>query len=71
MAETRTPTEPAGLDLLRACVRDSLLSLAASDITAVTFDGHDTDPHFRPLLDELPTRGEAFELLEWTPRNDR
>lgn len=66
VAECRTPTEPSGLDLLRACVRDSLRSLAADGTTAVTFDGHDTDPHFRPLLDELPTTGEAFELLELT-----
>ncbi len=66
VAECRTPTEPAGLRLLRACIRDSLLSLAANGVGAVTFDGHDTDPHFRPLLDELATTGEAFELLEWT-----
>ena len=65
VAECRTPSEPAGLDLLRACVRDSLLSLANQGISAIAFDGHDTDPHFRPLLDELPTTGEAFELLEW------
>ena len=65
VAECRTPTEPAGLDLLRACVRDSLLSLANQGVSTITFDGHDTDPHFRPMLDELPTTGEAFELLEW------
>ena len=65
VAECRTPTEPAGLDLLRACVRDSLLSLANQGISTITFDGHDTNPHFRPLLDELPTTGQAFELLEW------
>ena len=67
VAECRTATEPGGLDLLRACVRDSLRSLAAAGITDVTFDGHDTDPHFRPLLNELPATGEAFELVEWDP----
>ena len=24
-----------------------------------------------PALDELPTTGEAFVLLEWSPRTDR
>ncbi|WP_375425058.1 hypothetical protein [uncultured Friedmanniella sp.] len=67
VAECRSPVEPLGLDLLRACVRASLLSLAAAGVQAATFDGHDTDPHFRPLLGELPTTGEAFELLEWLP----
>lgn len=66
VAECRTPAEPSGLDLLRSCVRDSLLSLAAADAEAVTFDGHDSDPHFRPLLNELPATGEPFQLLEWT-----
>lgn len=70
VAECRTATEPGGLDLLRACVRDSLSSLAAAGITEVAFDGHDTDPHFRRLLDELPATGEAFELLEWDPSVD-
>ncbi len=55
VAECRTRTEPDGSTLLRACVRDSLLELAAHDVPAVVFDGHDTDPHFRPLLQELPT----------------
>lgn len=66
VAECRTPDEPAGLDLLRACVRDSLLSLTADNIPAIAFDGHDTDPHFRPLLDELPATGEPLELLDWS-----
>ena len=65
VAECRTRHEPDGLMLLRACVRDALLSLAEDGVGAITFDGHDTDPHFRPLLDELPVTGEAFELLEW------
>ncbi|MBO1755119.1 GNAT family N-acetyltransferase [Allobranchiibius sp. CTAmp26] len=65
VAECRERSEVDGLVLLRACVRDSLLSLAEDDIAAISFDGHDTDPHFRPLLDELPAGGEAFELLEW------
>jgi len=65
VAECRTPTEPDGLHLVRACVRDSLCSLAEDGVATVTFDGHDTDPHFRPLLEELPTTGESFELLEW------
>ena len=65
VAECRTRHEPAGLMLLRACVRDSLLTLAAAGIATITFDGHDSDPHFRPLLDELPVSGEAFVLLEW------
>ncbi|NYJ75817.1 GNAT family N-acetyltransferase [Allobranchiibius huperziae] len=65
VAECRERDETDGLALLRACVRDSLLSLAEDGIAAISFDGHDTDPHFRPLLDELPVSGEAFELLEW------
>ncbi len=67
VAECRTPHEPAGRDLLRACVRDALVSLADDGVISASFDGHDSDPHFRPLLDELPTTGERFELLEWTP----
>lgn len=66
VAECRTRTEPHGLPLLRACVRDSLLALSASDIKVVDFDGHDADPHFRPLLREIPASGDPFELLEWT-----
>ncbi|UIJ36055.1 hypothetical protein [Allobranchiibius sp. GilTou73] len=65
VAECRERDETDGLALLRACVRDSLLSLAAAGIAVISFDGHDTDPHFRPLLEELPVSGEAFELLEW------
>ncbi|XAS75737.1 GNAT family N-acetyltransferase [Dermatophilaceae bacterium Sec6.4] len=65
VAECRTRTETNGLMLLRACVRDSLLSLSVSNVTDVDFDGHDTDRHFRPLLQEIPASGTAFELLEW------
>lgn len=64
VAECRTADEPQGRDLLRACVRDSLAALAADGFATVTFDGHDSDPFFRPLLAELPTTGERFELLE-------
>lgn len=64
VADCRASNEPAGLELLRACVRDSLMSLAEDGATSVTFDGHDSDPHFRPLLDELTSTGEPFELLE-------
>ena len=67
LAECRTETEPGGLELLRGCVRASLLSLAGAGIATATFDGHDSDPHFRLLLDELPATGEPFELLEWSP----
>lgn len=65
VAECRERGETDGFALLRACVRDGLLALAEDDVATITFDGHDTDPHFRPLLDELPVSGEAFELLEW------
>lgn len=65
VAECRSRHQPDGLGLLRACVRASLLSLAADGTEEVIFDGHDTDPHFRPLLDELPATGEPFVLLEW------
>jgi len=71
VAECRTRTEPDGLELLRGCVRASLLSLAGIGIATATFDGHNSDPHFRPLLDELPTTGEPFELLEWTTHDSR
>ena len=66
VAECRSRAEPDGPALLRVCVRDSLLSLAADSVATISFDGHDTDPHFRPLLDELPTSGEPFRLVEWT-----
>lgn len=65
VAECRHRREPNGLAILRACVRASLLSLAADGIREIVFDGHDTDPHFRPLLKELPAIGEPFLLLEW------
>lgn len=66
VAECRTRDEPSGGQVLQACIRDCLLSLAADGTTAITFDGHDSDPHFRPLLDQFPTTGETFLLLEWT-----
>lgn len=65
VAETLVPDEPGGIELLAATVARTLSAAAKRRIAAVSFDGHDDDPHLAPVVAALPaTASEPLHLVE-------
>ncbi len=61
VAETAARAEPDGTMLVGACVARSVMAL---DVSVIEFDGHDDDPHLRPVIDAIPrTRRDPISLV--------
>ena len=68
LGETTDRAEPDGEAMFAACLARSLGELARGGISAVEFDGHDDDPHFVPVIEQLPWQStDPCTLLQWRP----
>lgn len=65
VAETITRGQADGIKLVAACIARSLTELDRAGTTAVTFDGHDDDPHLQPVINTMPgVDRDPISLLE-------
>lgn len=53
--ETTTRDEPNGTELVAACLARSIAQLDDAGVRSAELDGHDDDPHLRPVLDSMPS----------------
>ncbi|MGO1972487.1 MAG: GNAT family N-acetyltransferase [Propionibacteriaceae bacterium] len=68
LGETTHRDEPDGMEVFAACLARTLTELDRAGVRAVEFDGHDDDPHFAPLINELPWQSsDPCALLQWRP----
>lgn len=68
LGETTHRDEPDGEEVFAACLARTLAEVDRSGIRAVEFDGHDDDPHFAPVINQLPWQSsDPCTLLLWRP----
>lgn len=65
IAETMESTQPYGRSLLAACVARTIRVAAATGVSSIEFDGHESDPHQHPVTQSIPTQStNPLHLIE-------
>lgn len=71
VAETQQRHHSNARPALAAALARTLANAAKHEITQVTFDGHTSDPHLEPLLQQMPHNSQHPLLLMTLPPADR